>query len=287
MTHTPAELKQMFKNDVEKYKDIINFPIKNKNQIRIMTFNVHNWTNYIGAKSMDNIFKLILQSNADIIGINEGLYFTKGSKAKILEYSQLLKYKYLLECNNRYGINLILSKYPIVSHEIICLGKDPIHNENRYAIKATIKIDDNLLNVLVTHLDVWDETESTRLKQMELIFEKIDESYLLLGDFNSLRKKDYTKTEWNDLKTDAIFRGLKIQHKVTSFIESNKFTDCFVKLNKPCPKISVWSMRRVDYIYIGNKFNHELIDCKICPTIVSDHYPIFVDVLLKNKIEQL
>lgn len=280
MAKSQLSLRELFKNDS---KNIQNFVPKQNDTIRIMTFNVHNWTDYIGAKSMDNIFKIIAESNADILGINEGMYFQKGSKIQICEYAKLLGYK-ILECNGKYGINLLLSKYPIESSEVIRLGPDPIQNENRYAIKALININNNLINIMLTHLDVWDETEETRLNQIKIIFSKINSSYILMGDLNSLRKNDYTETEWKNIKANDELRHVKSQHKVTKFIESNGFTDCFVQLGKPCPKVSVWSMRRVDYIYVGNDFQGIATNCGIYPTIMSDHYPMYIDVNINKNL---
>lgn len=266
-------------------KEKQNFP-KKEGKIRIMTFNVHNWQNYEGVNSMDSIFCVIFNSGADVVGINEGLYFGKTTKNKVYEYATLLGYKYIIESNRTYGINLLLSKYPVISHKLIPLGKDPICNENRYAIKATICVENTNINILLTHLDVWDETEETRLNQTKIIFREIDSSYILMGDLNSLRKADYDKEEWKTMTEESIFRQIEIQHKVTKFIENNKFIDCFIKINKICPKVSVWSMRRVDYIYIGNNFPHNLLNCDIFPTIASDHYPIFIDIDFKKQTKK-
>lgn len=274
ITLTKKELQEIYK----KYtiENSTEFPVK-KGKIRMMTFNVHLWQDYLEIDAVDNIFKIISDSNADIIGLNEGLFFSKGLIKKVKNYISSLGYTYYVDCNSKYGINLLISKFPIKSHKIINLGKDPIKNLSRYAIKATISIESIEINILVTHLDVFDETEETRLKQMQIIFNEIDETYILLGDLNSLRKKDYDKTEWKDLKIESENRKIKIQHKVTTFIENNKFTDCFVKMNQSCPKVSVWSMRRVDYIYIGDLCPITVKQCGIYPTISSDHYPIFID----------
>lgn len=271
------ELQELFKTDSLKNKKP--FPKKPINTIRTMTFNVHNWKDYAGNKeTIDPIFDIICDSNADIVGINEGMYFGKNIYKKVKEYVELLEYKYFLECNNRYGINLLLSKYPIVSHKVIHLGTDPIHKKNRYALKATINVNNTNVNILIAHLDVWDVTEETRLNQIKIIFEEIDSTYILMGDFNSLRRDDYTSKEWESFKADDKVRGITLQNKVIPYIEKNKFVDCFVKINKVCPKVSVWSMRRVDYIYVGEKFPHNIVNCDMFATIASDHWPIFMDI---------
>lgn len=276
MAISRSQLQETFK--IYTNENITTFKSK-KNSLRIMQFNVHIWKDYLNVDSMDKIFDLIKISNSDIVGINEGLFFSNSTKNKIKEYIKDLGYDYFIECNGKYGINLILSKFPIIFKKIISLGKDPIHLENRYAVNVTINISTNKnINILLTHLDVWDESEETRLNQIKLILNQIDSTYLLIGDFNSLRKSDYSGQEWNNLKEDSLLRNVEIQNKVTKFVESNNFVDCFVKINKNPPKVSVWSMRRVDYIYVGTAFPYNIIDCDVYPTLVSDHYPIYVDI---------
>lgn len=276
---TPQELKHLYKTFV--FNQNIKFIQKKSKNIRIMVFNVHNWTDYVGKKSLDDIFNIIYNSDADIIGICEGLYFEKGIKQKIKEYSNIIGYNNIFEVSGKYGINLILSKYEIISKKILRLEKDLIKNENRYALKLSIKINLSIVNILLAHLDVWDETEETRLNQVKYIFENIDDTYLLIGDFNSLRKKDYNNDEWESMRLDSERRNVTIQHKVTDFIESNNFTDSFVKINKNCPKVTVWSMRRVDYIYLGNNFPFKLQNSEIFPTTVSDHFPVYIDIIIE------
>ena len=269
------ELFKQFKIYTE--NNICNFPDK-KSNLRILQFNVHNWTDYKNLNSTDKIFKLIKDSNADIVGLNEGLFFSEFKKNKIKEYIKIIGYDHYCESNTLYGINLLFSKYPIVSKQIIKLQKDPVKSQNRYATKATINVQNKNINILLTHLDVYDETEETRFNQIQLIMKNIDQSYILIGDLNSLRKSDYDEKEWDFLKNDCESRNIQIQNKVTTFIENQNFIDVFCKINKNVPKVSVWSMRRVDYCYIGETFPYKIFNCGIYPTLVSDHYPIYVDI---------
>lgn len=276
-----SQLQENFKNYT--IKNTRSFEDK-KDKIRIMTFNVHDWKDYLNINSINKIFQIITYSNSDVVGINEGFYFSNDTKNKLKEYSKNMGYNYFLECNSKYGINLLLSKHKIESHEIINLGKDPINKTTRYAIKATIQVNNKNINILLAHLDVWDESEETRLKQIKQILSDIDSSYLLLGDFNSLRLKDYSKIEWDVLKNDSELRNITIQHKVTDLIEKHKFVDSFEKINKVSPNVSVWSMRRVDYVYVGNNFPFTITNSNVFPTLVSDHYPIYIDIDLTTNI---
>lgn len=150
--------------------------------------------------------------------------------------------------------------------------------QSRYAIYAEILINKKKISMVLTHLDVFDETEDTRHSQMCEILKKWSSIDLIMGDFNSLRKNDYSKDEWLSIKSDDKDRHVITKYKVITEIEKF-FTDSFVVCDTSPPKISVWSNRRVDYIYVNNDFDSELIGSYIYPTLISDHYPIYVDLM--------
>jgi endonuclease/exonuclease/phosphatase family metal-dependent hydrolase len=64
------------------------------------------------------------------------------------------------------------------------------------------------LRLLATHLDVYDETEETRTKQMDKLIsiskdrlsKNPGELQIILGDFNALRRSDYTGERWRFLE---------------------------------------------------------------------------------------
>jgi endonuclease/exonuclease/phosphatase family metal-dependent hydrolase len=270
--------KAMLINKFKKYISVNKneFVKKSKDSVRILSFNVNNWTNVDNKYTINEIFDLINESDADIVGLNEAMFFGDKSKKDFNLMLEDSKYKYVEMCNNRYGINILMSRYPITYQKVISLGKDPIKKLNRYALKCTIDIGKKKpLNILLTHLDVFDETEDTRLAQITSIIEKIDTTYLIMGDLNSLRKDDYTDKEWKLLVDNDKKRCVETQTKVTDYIESNDF-----KITDSCYyfSVSVWSMRRVDYIYIGTTFPHNISDTNLYVTDTSDHLPIYVDV---------
>jgi endonuclease/exonuclease/phosphatase family metal-dependent hydrolase len=261
--------KNMLYNTYSNY--IINNPIEftNKdNNCRIMTYNVKMFNNYNG------VINVIIKSNADIIGLNEALFFNI-SKDKFINDITLLGYNIVM-CNDKYGINILLSKYTINNYSIISLGKDNIKYTNRYALKANI----GSLKILLTHLDPFDITENTRLKQINIIMKNIDDEYLIMGDLNCLRKSDYDINKYDAIVEIDRRRNILTKTIVTDFIEPKGFIDSFVKINKIPPTISVWSCRRIDYIYIGQLFPYKINNSIIIPTSASDHLPIYIDIII-------
>lgn len=270
-----TELQRLFHDYVKQDKS--NFAMKQEGNIRILTFNVHNWKDYLNRNSLETIFSVIINSNADIVGLCEAMFFKEDTKSIIIKKFSDVGYKFIEMCNERYGINIVFSKHKIVSKKIIHLGRDPIAQKNRYAIACTISTP-AIINLVLTHLDVYDETEDTRFKQALKIIDNVDDTYIFMGDLNSLRQKDYSAKQWKLIKEKDEDRQICSQTKVTNLIELNDFSDSFTKLNVSCPPVTVWSMRRVDYIFIGNKFKYTIDGSYIYKTLASDHFPIYIDV---------
>jgi len=265
---------------IEIYKEYINHnsnKFDNKKGIRVLSYNIQLFRDINNKYSLDKIKKLIDNSNSDIVILYEAVFF-KDCKTSFEKTFLKSEYKYIKLCNDKYGINILLSKFPIVNSKIITLIKDPIKKMNRYAIKATININDKELKIIACHLDVFDETEETRKKQILQILNEIDNSYLLLGDLNSLRKSDYTQEEWIEFEYNAIMRDTKANTLVTDLIEKNNFIDCWNFINKNPPKVTVWSMRRVDYMFVGKDFMHKINNCNLLIDSTSDHFPLYMDI---------
>jgi endonuclease/exonuclease/phosphatase family metal-dependent hydrolase len=256
--------------------------VPKSNHIRVMTWNVQMFKDYKQNFRMNDMFALLINSNADVVFLCEAL-FNSDYRQQFDSYVKTTHFKYIEFVNPKYGINLVLSKHPIVKKQIISLPKDPIKNQSRYGIAVSIKINEsaNLLKIVGTHLDVYDETENTRKQQIDQIMKLIDHEYIILGDFNSLRQSDYSKHMWDRIVSDDLVRHVNTQNQVTHSIESNGWVDSFVICNKTPPTVSVWSMRRVDYIYIGQHTPHKIVDTNIHVTNISDHFPIYVDLLVK------
>lgn len=247
-------------------------PRKNKRSFRFCTFNVHMFTDYKNEISFDEIFNDIEKINADLIVLEEALFF-KIDKKRFVDKVDSLKYNYYM-CNNKYGINVILSKLPLCDVKVIKLNKGKI---NRYAIKTTIKINNVDFEVIGCHLDVSDDTENLRVEQMKTILSNCTtDNIIILGDLNSVNKNDYTNDEWNEMVNSDLTRKVITQNKLSEFMENNNFIDSFKLAKKDPPKISVWSNRRVDYIYIKSK-EIKKISSYVYPTLSSDHYPIIAD----------
>lgn len=250
-----------------------NFEAKTEN-VRLLSFNVHMWKNFNNKLKYEEMLELIEKSNADIVGLQEAMLFEKKISNKYKNDFLKMGYEYQVVVNEKHGINILLSKFPITQHKIIKLQQDPVQKLNRYAILSTIDIGTKI-NVIVTHLDVYDETEETRLKQIKTILielNKIEQfPTIIMGDFNSLRRSDYSDEKWNEIFEHDRRRNVTPMTLVTDHLEQQKFIT-------PSLEMSVWSMRRVDYIYTRNIDTPQIQLFSSFPTGLSDHYPVYMDI---------
>lgn len=143
------------------------------------------------------------------------------------------------------------------------------------------------VRVYVTHLDVFDESERTRLAQVEELEGRIQEEIealsfngivLLCGDFNAVHKSDYSKEYWEWILLQDQSRNVETQtDAMARLLESGNWTDTF---HESPPAVSTWSLRRVDYCLLRN--GSFPLDVAVSPWIAfdcsSDHLPVGVDL---------
>lgn len=259
-----------------KYNDLT----KNPETIRIATYNVQYWTNPKGEKNYCGILKIISEINADVLALEE---VAMGIIPKNQLYIDLNKlgYHQIIFCNaqNYYGGefgNLIASKYPIRQHLCQPLIK---YKVGRCVIIADIQISTKILRIYCTHLDVFDNSEQTRKLQIESILNSANQSpfpTIILGDFNSIRRADYTAEEWNIIETNDRLRGITTRTLVTDILEFQGWKTSFDKIGAVNPKYTTWSGRTVDFIYCNSMIN--INRTCVHHTSDSDHIPVIADL---------
>ncbi|VBB18710.1 exodeoxyribonuclease III [Yasminevirus sp. GU-2018] len=263
--------------------------------VRVMTYNLHGFIDLQKKKRYEEIIEIVKLIDPDIVVFEEVWLYKKSDVdaeklIKDLKATKLKYYKF-----SKSGINAVFSKYPFVSRELD-LGRDPVIGVPRNAIiceflDLKLKGDDDtnlkmakLANTVVVgaHLDVFDETGVTRKNQMASILKDIDDSkegnskrrVIVTGDFNSLRKADYTVDEWNYLVDVDKRRGVTTIEDAVPVIEKAGYVESFTNCGKQL-KNSVWSGRRVDYIF-GK--NIQFKQCSEYRVTYSDHYPVYCDM---------
>ena len=252
----------------EYYKDDKYYKPKT-NKLRIASYNVHYWYDVFENENSINIGKNILKNKPDIICLQE--YRNNGCPSN---FKNNYQYQYI----NEY--NCVFSKYPILSSKTIQLGRDNKYFFQRYLQICKILVNNKEIYILNTHLDVFDNTEKIRYSQIKNIINEIkkldDKLVFLMGDFNSLDFNDYTEEYLNNMRIQS-GKHMPKKMKVLPEIQKHMY-DCY-KLNDNYKKnpVTVWSLRKVDYIFVNKKIK---LDFRICQNPSSDHNLVYLDCKL-------
>ena len=295
-----------FYYDMNQYQDL-NYSIPKKprgNNIRLMTFNIHFWTKPDSCESnYENILDVVGELNPDIIGMQEVLIpspsspnpgdisdrrgnIIKGAFNKFINLRKNGYTNYLVgaskaQCGEHTDFgNAILVKKTINKNvgDVSALKlKSP--EEDRCAIFMEYVLDKTKIIIVVLHLDVYDTTGKLRKHQVQRILNLLpsdDTPVIIMGDFNCLREQDYDdekgQIEWLEDNSQGFpdFETIKI-------IEDAGFNDAFVQ-NKTPINYTVWTGRRVDYVFTRNTSTILSIENTfVYYSSVSDHLPLIVD----------
>jgi endonuclease/exonuclease/phosphatase family metal-dependent hydrolase len=233
-------------------------------KIKLMSFNIQHGRNYNFPD--EDIIDLSLMANvieaegADIVGLNEvrGEGPHPGYTDQAKEIAEKLGYHYFfapaihIEGHGPYG-NALISKYPIVSGEIVPIP-DPADRingrgfETRCILKAVIDVAGTQLTVLVTHFGLNpSEAENAAIT----VVKELANTYapkVLMGDFN--------------LEPDSpVLDRIRILMADTADMFKEQ------KLSFPSDNPS----RKIDYILVSDDIT--VIEADIPDIVASDHRP--------------
>ncbi len=199
--------------------------------IRIGSYNIKHGAD--ARLNMATIANVIKAQDLDIVGLQEIDHMTKRSNntdqpQKLAEAAEMPYYAFIPAIDyqgGKYG-TLILSKYPIVSYEVIPL--ESWDKEGRALGHAVIDVNGRHIDFFNTHLSY--EDKSLRGLQFSEVSEKIDlcKDYILTGDFNTA---DFS--EFNVIGGNMINNA--VRHYPTfpggnSAIDNIVYSDCFKEI---------------------------------------------------------
>ncbi|WP_047155243.1 endonuclease/exonuclease/phosphatase family protein [Aneurinibacillus tyrosinisolvens] len=165
-------------------------------EINVMTFNIHHGRGTDRKLNLERIAKVIQESKADLVSLNEvDRHFSKRSDyidqvswlAKYLEMNHAFGEAYTLQSKDstvlrQYG-NAFLSRYPIVLEKNHLLTFNRF-TENRSLLEIGVQLPKQLFKVYVTHLNL---NPFIHKKQTNFIVGKIEEDsqpVVIMGDWN-------------------------------------------------------------------------------------------------------
>lgn len=183
-----------------------------------MTYNIHSGTDKYNKYSLDQILNTILESQADIIGLNEVVRNLMGSFkirphwsinqpawfAKTTGLNAVFGKTLTLGPMNSFG-NCSLSKYPIVKTlNYLLRGK----LEQRGCLRVDVDTPKEIVTILTTHLGLSKEDRQMQIEDLINIYSNIQGPLILLGDFNTSNQQEFLNLESNLLNTgiDSYFK---------------------------------------------------------------------------------
>jgi len=243
-----------------------------KKSIRVMSYNVHRFSNAQRISTEDQIVKLLQKTNPDILILQEA-----ENNHPILQ--RLKKIGFIF--NSFAGIdskinfgNMVLSKLPfkhVSSHEFSSNNRIKM-GRTRSFIKAEFDLSPfkkNNLVIYATHLAIYTQVsgynpkniqpdQEIRLLQVQELMHMIKQkdaqkNVIIAGDFNDTNKST-----------------------ASQFLLNNGFNDCFSRFSQDHLFTSLYG-QRIDFIKTRLK-DISLAGCYFYFSAASDHLPIIVDI---------
>lgn len=248
--------------------------------IRIATFNVH----YL--KNTTNVGNLLRDNKIDVCGMQE----VAGQQSLNKLTNEFTNFTGVFDgCYKSYGNGLVYNhtKFEFVSKKCIILreegSKKTAFNVVLYHIESN-----RSYNFFVTHLD--HVSEKQRLKEWNTFLQKASTHFalgvtFLLGDFNALKRTDYSDQEWRAITDVRINnRWEKPETDLIDQIERDGFIDLWGKFGTPKPTSRFNT--RIDYIFsyeskdLDNNRNTTVNAIDRILTNTSDHMLVLCDLFV-------
>ena len=245
-------------------------------QITIATYNVAR----MQFKDRNSIIQLLMENHIDVCAFQE----VPGQKAldnllQGTEYSGCFDQLYYT-----YGNALVYrkDKFRKTAHQLHLL-KDGTSKKGLLSVDLQVIESLIYFRVYVTHLD--HKTEPQRLREAKVLLNIIESSstgstpFVLCGDFNCLKRSDYTENEWkaiSDVRMTSKWEPP--QTEIVSLFESRGLIDYLSLFGKPEPTSRFNT--RIDYIW-GSR--SEIVDnAKVINSLFnqSDHKPVVCTLTL-------
>jgi endonuclease/exonuclease/phosphatase family metal-dependent hydrolase len=244
---------------------------------KIVSFNLKQISQTHYNTKHNAFLHILLNSNADIICLQETNKKLTAYLTKDITIHTKIKYHFKYIENNA-----IITHYPIISAETKLIVINNVYTNRSY---ITLKLDDPKLKcqykITVFHLDHLSET--TRMMQLDQMDDMLKTTDILVGDFNSIKKEDYSE---NFIKKIYAMRKTACIEK-PEFQVIERIEDIGFRTNKFKMETCFYATR-VDYIFmkpsITDKFN--LVDGVVnyIKSNVTDHNMIWTIIYPESTI---
>lgn len=241
--------------------------------MRLVSWNVHMWTDVFKVYKRTDMFRLIDAVQADMVCLQEVQDPKAVPTTMPSHFVQTANYHDLPFGNIIYAPNGFRDQ-----PKNIGLG---LYNGERRSAVYTKMYGIHIFNL---HLDVYDQTGEERRRELETLMKsiteltKLDEPVLVCGDFNAIRRKDYSEQEWSNIVIADTARDIQTCSEL-EIMENNGFESAFLDIanDRRFANGTAWSGRVVDFIFVRN-LKDKIRHTHVIPTNLSDHLMIGVDI---------
>lgn len=207
--------------------------------IRVASFNV------LRLQTPDKMDMLLTQNAIDICGMQEVSGLKNLQKAFNQDYWECL----FDGGYPSYGTGLIFrkDKFDLISRSTHILKPTP-GKKTAFEVVLATKTTKQLFHIFVTHLD--HKIEPQRLKEWQKLQHVLpsDKPHILLGDFNAIRRSDYTEEQWqNIINSRAESHWEAPQTEIIGKIIERNYSDVLSDFKAVVPTCKFDT--RVDYIF--------------------------------------
>lgn len=253
-------------------------PPKTDDIFRIMSYNVHFWTDPNRQANHDAMWQVVDQVKPDVLILQEasGTAYQRDPQvpdrnSPMVKTFTAKGYKYLATCNTEPGRwfgNIVASKVPSSRMRRAAFAEQerPGEEDRCFSYMALTLPNGKKLHIYGTHLEVGKikgfDIRKLRDQQVKQISQYIQgnlakENVLIAGDFNATRYSDAVK----------------------NLIDSN-FDDSFTALGWQHPVFTSMFGTEIDFMFLNPGWNLPLAGAYIYWSAASDHLPIIMDIKL-------
>jgi endonuclease/exonuclease/phosphatase family metal-dependent hydrolase/ankyrin repeat protein len=253
-------------------------PKKDKNVLRLMSWNIHEWRDKNSKKNELKILDVFKNLNPDVLGLQEVTHksYGIGCEADMGSHGEKLRNDIVV----RKSIDKFYEKAVSIKHE-------------RCMIVAGIIINKEKIIIGNLHLDVSSSKKrmdniSVALGTIEQIAKEHDtKNIVLMGDFNSYRIADYNEQNYRELTKlkSGLGDGMNIFESI-DYLEKNGYEDTFSLRNVLPPINTNFYGGRIDFIFLSKKFSPQLIGTYAYFSNLSDHIAIIADFRVQQPLEE-
>ena len=223
-------------------------------RLKIATYNIHSGKDVNDRLDLEKTIDTLRETGAEIIGLQEveRHSWRTGFVDQAERIAEGLGMDYRFEAGLKiwpfeFG-NALLSKYPIRDVERIDL---PSTRENRVGLLATLDVQGQDVQVLVTHLGLKQQERADHVQKLVDKLANSDQPFLLIGDFNNTADAQELKPLLKTLRQTA---------------------------NTPLVTFP-GEGEQIDHIFVSKQF--EVHGVSTLPSTASDHLPLIADLTIK------